>query len=259
MSTLSVTTVTTGLSTTDLTLNTANTGAGDIVIQSDGLGMVLSGNSTSNTVDIAPNGHVVIANTTVNTFVLTSAGALGLGTSTPIGSGYKLHTYGSVPGIAIQTSTADGGGGGGWIDFLTAGSVVQGNIYYDQNAGYMEFGTAANGVSHSPRMRIDAAGNVSVTSNNLIIGSTYTIAPTGYMYLPNGLKINWGFSAANNTTGNATFSSAFASACYGVMTSGANSLGNTSYVTGVNTTVAQIRSSSATAALGNVYYIAYGV
>jgi hypothetical protein len=40
MSTLSVTTVTTGLSTTDLTLSTGNTAAGDIVIQSDRLNLV---------------------------------------------------------------------------------------------------------------------------------------------------------------------------------------------------------------------------
>ena len=76
MSTLSVTTITTGLSTTDLTLNTANTGAGDIVIRSDGLGMTLSGNSTTNTATLFPNGHVVIANNSVNTFVLTSTGVL---------------------------------------------------------------------------------------------------------------------------------------------------------------------------------------
>lgn len=78
MSTLSVTTVTTGLSTTDLTLNTANTGAGDIVIQSDGLGMVLSGNSSTNTLDLAPNGHIAISNNSVNTFVLTQAGTLNI-------------------------------------------------------------------------------------------------------------------------------------------------------------------------------------
>ena len=56
MSTLSVTTVTTGLSTTDLTLSTANTGAGDIIIKSDGVsGIGVSGNSTTNTAVLFPN------------------------------------------------------------------------------------------------------------------------------------------------------------------------------------------------------------
>ena len=204
MSTLSVTTVTTGLSTTDLTLNTANTGAGDIVIQSDGLGMVLAGNSTSNTVDIAPNGHIFVSNNSVNTFILTQTGTLNLSNTV--------------------NSTA-----------FTIGTTFTANA------------TLVNAVA------------ASIVSNTLNLG-TSTIAATGYMYLPNGLKINWGFIAANNSTGgNATFSSAFTTACYGVMTSGANSLGNTSYVVGVNTTVAQIRSSNATAGGGNVYYIAYGV
>ena len=186
MSTLSVTTVTTGLSTTDLTLNTANTGAGDIVIQSDGLGIVLSGNSTSNTVDIAPNGHINISNNSVNTFIFTQTGNL--------------------------------------------------NISNTVNAASM-----------------------SLVSNTLTLG-TSTIAATGYTFLPNGLKINWGFVAANNGVGgNATFASAFTTACYGVMHSAANSLGNTTWLVGVNTTVAQIRSTSAVSPGGNVYYIAYGV
>jgi hypothetical protein len=204
MSTLSVTTVTTGLSTTDLTLNTANTGAGDIVIQSDGLGIVLSGNSTSNTVDIAPNGHINISNNSVNTFIFTQTGNLNI-SDTVNAATYSVGT----------TFTANA--------------------------------TLVNAVA----MR--------ATSNTFTLG-TSTIAATGYMYLPNGLKINWGFASANNSTrGNTTFTSAFTTACYGVMTSGANSLGNTSYVVGVNTTVAQIRSSNATAGGGNVYYIAYGV
>jgi hypothetical protein len=108
------------------------------------------------------------------------------------------------------------------------------------------------------RIQVDFSGNVAVVSNNLTLG-TPTRAATGFTFLTNGLKINWGFSAANTTTGNVTFTSAFTTACYGVMTSGANLAGQTSYVVGVNTTVAQVRSSSTANPGGNVYYIAYGV
>lgn len=129
MSTLSVTTVTTGLSTTDLTLNTGNTAAGDILIQSDGLGIVLSGNSSSNTVDIAPNGHVGISNGSVNTFILSSAGVLTIANTltSKIFSGntvlVKETTYAAngthtkvANLVAMMVYCIGAGGGGGGVN-----------------------------------------------------------------------------------------------------------------------------------------------
>jgi len=79
MSTLAVTTVTTGNSTTDQTLTTGNTTAGKLVMFSNGFGIALGGNSSTNTALLSPNGHIVFANSTANTLTLTSAGNMTIG------------------------------------------------------------------------------------------------------------------------------------------------------------------------------------
>jgi hypothetical protein len=92
-----------------------------------------------------------------------ASGNVGVGTTA--GAAYRLHTYGSNHGIAIQTSVANGGAGGGWVDFLAVNGTVQGNIYFNQAAGYMGFGTAASGSAQAERMRISATG--AITFSNL--------------------------------------------------------------------------------------------
>jgi hypothetical protein len=135
-------------------------------------------------------------------FTYDSSGNLNVGGSVGIGvtpsSGYKINTYGNSPGIGIQTNQSDGGTGGGWIDFLTTGGTVQANIYWNQAGGYMTFGTAASGSSHSESMRITSSGNIGIgntPTQKLEVsgtiysnsggfkfpdGSTQTTAATGY-------------------------------------------------------------------------------
>ena len=243
MSTLSVTTVTTGLSTTDLTLNTANTGAGDIVIQSDGLGMVLSGNSTSNTVDIAPNGHIAISNGTVNTFVLTSDGRITVSNSI-------IASTDTIVALIANTTGAS-------ISYLgLTNSLHSWQVRNHANGTF----SLRDGTASLDRIQIsDTTGAVTVLSNTIALG-TSTVAASGYTYLPNGLKMNWGSIAANNSTqGNATFASAYTTACYVATVTGANSLANSTWSAGVNTTVVQCRSGNATATGALTYFVAIGV
>lgn len=101
-----------------------------------------------------------------------------------------------------------------------------------------------------------SGANAVLTTNTFTLG-TSTISDTGYTWLPNGLKLNWGWVSANSTNGNATFSSAFTTYCYNV-TATSNTPVSTyqAGVTGTNTTVALIRTANATST--NVFYMAIG-
>lgn len=102
-----------------------------------------------------------------------------------------------------------------------------------------------------------SGANATLSTNTFTLG-TSTAASNGYTWLPNGLKLNWGWISANSTNGNATFSSAFATACYTV-TATSNTPVSTyqAGVTGTNTTVALIR--TANVASTNVFYMAIGI
>jgi hypothetical protein len=103
---------------------------------------------------------------------ITSAGNVGIGTASPI---YLLQVYGSNSGIGIQTNQANGGTGGGWIDFLTSTGTVQGNIYFNQAGGYMVFGTNTSGSTQAERMRIDSSGNILVGTATQATGAKLTV------------------------------------------------------------------------------------
>ena len=98
--------------------------------------------------------------------------------------------------------------------------------------------------------------SVTVLSNTFNLGSP-TKAANGYTYLPNGLLYQWGTVSANSTTGNATFTVAFPTACQSVTLSVIGSANIAYQVASPNTTVATIRTSSTTTAI-NVQYQAIG-
>ena len=98
--------------------------------------------------------------------------------------------------------------------------------------------------------------SVTVLSNTFNLGSP-TKAANGYTYLSNGLLYQWGTVSANSTTGNATFTVAFPTACQSVTLSVIGSANIAYQVASPNTTVATIRTSSTTTAI-NVQYQAIG-
>jgi len=95
-----------------------------------------------------------------------------------------------------------------------------------------------------------------VTNTGLILGSS-TKAANGYTFLPNGLKLNWGWVSSNTTVGNATFTSAYTT-LYNVSVT-ANSTVSTYQpaIISSNSTVAVIRTGNATAS--NIMWTAIGV
>lgn len=111
----------------------------------------------------------------------------------------------------------------------------------------------------NPTAKLHVSGNATVTSNTLLLGTSSIAASTnGYTWLPNNIKLNFGSVQANSSTGDATFNSAFGTACLSVVVTGLSGTANGAYVSGSpNTTVASIRTPSGTAA--NVSYIAIGI
>ena len=95
-------------------------------------------------------------------------------------------------------------------------------------ANYINFFTGGTLITNE-RMRIDATGNVNIgnqssgaasltvgnTVTNVVINSTSvsigsaTAAANGFVNLPNGLKMNWGWVSSNSSVGAVTFTSPF--------------------------------------------------
>jgi hypothetical protein len=140
--------------------------------------------------------------------------------------------------------------------FVNSTSLVFGNNSATIKVGNTTINTVANSTGFWANGGTVSASAVKCISNTINVG-TYTAAANGYTYLPNGFKMNYGYVFANDSVGNATFSSAFATACY-VVTATSNTVGATysPAVTVTNTTVAVIRTSNTTAI--NVYYVAIG-
>jgi hypothetical protein len=139
MSTLSVTSVTTGNATTDFTLSTGNTNAADVVIFSNGYGLMFSGNSTSNSFYLVSNGNVGIGTASPDATFAVSGTAnisgnvsvtsnnLTLGVSTKAANGYTFLPNGLKMnwGMVAAANTAAGTFATYASAFTTATYVVQ--------------------------------------------------------------------------------------------------------------------------------------
>ena len=255
MSTLSVTTVTTGNATTDFTLSTGNTNAADVVIFSNGYGIMLSGNSTSNTFYLVSNGNIGIGNSAPDKLLVVSANA-GAASATFNGGNTLLRLSGnssaySEPALEFgeqalsptaKIASKNETNGGGSLYFITRD-------------------TTSTSSALTARMRITGTGNVVITSNTLTLG-TSTAASNGYTFLPNGLKMVWGMVAAANTAAGtfATYASAFTTATYVVQVSHqGNARTVAPLVVNSNTTGANISSGIAATTGTNVYFVAIGI
>ena len=180
---------------------------------------------------------------------ITNTGNVGIGTTTPA---YKLDVTGD-----IRLTSSVYANNGVYAQNTFGGTYTHGIVVdYTAGNGRISVGPAdgitlyTGGVATTNLMTVNTAG--------LYIGTTtYTSAANGYTVLPNGMKMNWGWVAANTSVGNATFVSAFTTNAWSV-TATSNSTVATyqAAVIGTNNTVVQIR--TANVAATNVFYMAIG-
>jgi hypothetical protein len=237
MSTLSVTSINTANGTTDLTLGTGNTSAGDIVIPSSG-GLVLAANSTTNTMVI-------------------SGANVGIGTASPAAT-LDVNGPAKVNGsITVSANNITGGG----IILSDDGDIV------DLNDGFASI-RFSNGVkiysankSGSGVITLSNTGSATLNSNTLTLG-TSSISANGYSRLPNGLLFQWGTSAsvAQDSSTTVTFPVAFTT-LYSVTFTGRQAINTTS---GGSDTVSASNTTTFTIAHGadgtsTFYWMAIGV
>lgn len=111
--------------------------------------------------------------------------------------------------------------------------------------------TIGNSIVNSTVITTDS---ISIQSNTLSLGS-YANSANGYTFLPNGLKLNWGWVSSNSTTGNVTFTSSYITNVYSISAT-SNTVDIIPAVTSQNNTVAVIRTSNTTPV--NVFWIAIG-
>ena len=137
-----------------------------------------------------------------------------------------------------------------------AGSV--GATGYTGSLGYTGSVGAANASAQYTWSNTQTFSNTITFSANagISLGSS-SKAANGYTYLPNGVLMQWGTVVANNSTGNATFSVAFPTACQHVSMNVIGSANVAYHVAAPNTTVATIRTGSTTTAI-SVEYLAIG-
>lgn len=137
----------------------------------------------------------------------------------------------TLSGANLLTLTSRGYGTTGWNTNPPASFqlLADGNITDSSNPGRIQFNTAGPTGGPVERMRIDSSGDLTLTSNNLFLG-TRSIATNGYTRLPNGLILQWGVTGniGQDSSGSVTFPIAFPSAVYCITITGRQGINTTS-------------------------------
>jgi len=97
--------------------------------------------------------------------------------------------------------------------------------------------------------------------NNIKIGIPVLSSNVGYSYLPNGILMQWGRTAANSTVGSIQFPIPFPTIVYNIQVTGIAGAANAAYVSGFpNTSWAVIRTPAGTGAqaANNAVWFAIG-
>lgn len=129
---------------------------------------------------------------------------------------------------------------------------------YSGSLGYTgSVGTANASAQYTWSNTQTFSNTITFSANAGISLGSSSKAANGYTYLPNGVLMQWGTVVANNSTGNATFSVAFPTACQHVSMNVIGSANVAYHVAAPNTTVATIRTGSTTTAI-SVEYLAIG-
>lgn len=201
-----------------------------------GTASLVVGNSTQNVVHLQT--YVDVANTQGNTKIYPTRIAVGSGTTN-----VSINTVAIMAINSSSNVTIDAG-------VLTiANSSGRANV---------EPNKITVGANVTINTSIITTPSVNVTSNSGLGLGSYTAAANGYTFLPNGLKMNWGWVSANSTDGNAVFTSAFTTTVYSVVAT-SNTATDTyqAGVTATNLGNTNIRTANATST--NVRWIAIGV
>jgi len=160
----------------------------------------------------------------------------------------------------LSIGTAGGAVTNGYINFFTAGTLAANERMRITPGGNVGIGNTAPDATFKVTGTANISGNVVLSSNSLLLGTGGTAAAqsaNGWTMLPNGMKANYGWIAANSSVANATFTSPFTTACLHVFLTSVSATATGPYlIQPANTTVAPIRTTSATAA--NVAYYAIG-
>ena len=209
-----------------------------------------------------------IFNTSVNTSISIYANGWNVGNSTVNAYGNSsmevlANTSGNIniTPLILTINVAAGNTGsvivGNTISVttITQASANIGNTLFTVNATALSTPAASNTSLSGNTLYVNSTAVV-VSTNTLNVG-TSTKAANGYTWLPNGLKMNWGWVSSNSTVGAVTFTSAFATNAY-VVTATSNTATAT-YQAGVTAWVgtgATILTTNVTST--NVFWTAIG-
>jgi len=201
-----------------------------------------------------------VGNSTVNTFSNSTHFFAGNSTSYGLGNSTveALVTANSTANISVATLTSSTYQVGNATVYGFGNSTVEGIYNTTTNTSVVMTGSSI--VVGNTTAGIVNTYTANITSNTFTLGSGGTAsaqAANGWTYLPNGMKANYGWVSANSSVANVSFSSPFATACFHVWLTPVSSAATGPYLMQpANTTVAPIRTTSATAA--NVAYWAIG-
>ena len=213
-------------------------------------GVVIVGNTLTVNVTggIQVNTNLLLTNLVVNTITTTTGSSANL-TIDPDGSGDVVFT--SATQVFVQSATGATSTSAG--DFVVSGGVAVGNniivgssvnaaaltvgtTFIANTTGTYQTGTAGvNAVSYNIGTTFIANSTaLTFTPNTYNFGSN-SVTANGYVYLPGGMKMQWGSLLVNTSTAAQTWPTAYTTNVYSI-TATANTTGSLVAITTANST-----------------------
>jgi len=193
--------------------NTTISGISGALANSTG---TLTINPVSITVAANASSNISVGNSTIN--VVINSSSFYIGNSTLYGlsnssTDITANATGTVTKTPVSISIAANASSN-----ISVGNTIANIIINSTSIAIASVNATANGVflSNTAITVGNTSVNVQINPANLNIG-TATLSASGWAWLPNGVKMNWGSVVANSIGVNAvTFSSAFTTNAYGI-------------------------------------------